>query len=206
MAELYTQLALNSTGNKMRENERVIGSNTVREQSVFQTPRESYLVLVEDSAFALNKHHLSIFNGVGSAKIVRISKLFITNMLANVAVTGGARRIDVKKITNLTAGTDIPVFKMDSLNLGIPAQILIKTNTSVSEGAIMFPLVFPDDEMLITQNSAAQQLFSGINWIPEGIEIQEITLREGEGMTVKQITSSVAGIVSWIVVFTLEDA
>ena len=58
---------------------------------------------------------------------------------------------------------------------------------------------FPDDEMLLTQASGAQQLFSGINWIPEGLELQEYTLREGEGLTIKQITNSTVGNVTWIV-------
>ena len=205
MAELFTQLAPNAYGNKIRERQRTINTNDVNEQAVFQTARYSYVAIVEDCAFANLKQHFSIFNGAGSGQIIRISKIFITNMLANVVVSGGARRIDVKKATSVSTGNDITPFKADTSNPDIPSQILIKTGATVSEGALLFPLVFPDDEMLLTQNSMAQQIYSGINWIPEGIEIQEVTLREGEGMTIKQITSSTAGIVTWIVGFTLED-
>jgi hypothetical protein len=52
----------------------------------------------------------------------------------------------------------------------------------------------------------SQQLYSGINWIPEGFELQEYTLNEDEGITIKQITNSTAGTVSWIVVFSVEEA
>lgn len=204
MAESFTTLAKESTGNKLRENTKTINANVVNEQSEFQTARQTYLVIAADCAFAASKHHLSIFNGVGSGKVIRISKLFMTNMLLNVTVSGGVRRLDVKKATVVSGGTDLTPVKHDTINDDIPAQILIKTGATVTDGALLFPLIFPDDEMLLTQNSMAQQIFSGINWIPEGLEIQGFTLNEGEGVTIKQITSSVVGVTTWIVAFTLE--
>jgi hypothetical protein len=204
MAEAFTQLAKESTGNKIRENTRTIATNEVREQYSYQTARQTYLVIAEDCAFANSKQHISIYNGAGSGKTLRISKLFMINMLANVTVSGGARRLDVKRATNFSGGSDLAPLKHDTLNDDVSAEILFKTGATVTEGVLLFPLVFPDDEMLLTQNSAAQQIFSGINWIPEGIEIQELTLNEGEGMTIKQRTNSTAGITTWIIVFTLE--
>lgn len=204
MAETFSQLSPNSTGNKIREHERTIGSDNVREQAVFQTARQSYVVLVADSVFAASKQHVSIFNGSGSGKVVKVQKLYVTNMVLTT-VAGGIRRLDVKKISACSSGTDITPIPQDSSNDTLPAQILIKTTATVTEGAILFPLVFPDDEMLLTQNSMAQQLYSGINWIPEGFELQEYTLNEGEGITVKQITSSTAGTVSWILLISVED-
>jgi hypothetical protein len=205
MAESYTQLSPNSTGNKIRERERTIGADDVREQAVFQSARQSYVALVADSVFANSKQHFSIFNGSGSGVIVRVQKLYITNMV-ETAVAGGIRRLDVKKISACSSGTDITPLKQDSTNDDLPAQVLVKTTATVTEGAILFPLVFPDDEMLLTQNSMSQQLYSGINWIPEGFELQEYTLNEDEGITIKQITNSTAGTVSWIVVFSVEEA
>lgn len=204
MAETYTQLPTNTeNGNKLRENEVTVGSNSVRQQAVFQTARQTCLAIVENSQFANTKQHFSLFNGSGSGRVIRVQKLFMTNMV-ETAVSGGTRRIDVKKITACSGGTDITPIKQDSLNDDLPAQILIKTTATVTEGAIIFPLIFPDDEMLLTQASGAQQLFSGINWIPEGLELQEYTLREGEGLTIKQITNSTVGNVTWIVLFSVE--
>lgn len=203
MAETSIQVAPNSSGNKVREHESTIGGVNVREQAVFQSAKQSYVALVESSVFANSKQHFSLFNGSGSGVVVRVQKLFITNMV-ETAVAGGARRLDVKKITACSSGTDITPVKLDSANDDIPAQVLIKTTATVTEGAIIFPLVFPDDEMLLTQNSMSQQIYSGVNWIPEGYELQEYTLREGEGLTIKQITNSTAGTVSWIVVFSVE--
>jgi hypothetical protein len=203
MAETSFQVAPNSTGNKIREHERTVGADDVREQAVFQTARQTYLALVENSVFANSKQHFSLFNGSGSGVVVRVQKLFITNMV-ETAVSGGARRLDVKKITTCSAGTDITPRKQDSNNDDLPVQVLVKTGATVTEGAIIFPLVFPDDEMLLTQNSMAQQIFSGTNWMPEGYELQEYALREGQGLTIKQITNSTAGTASWIVLFSVE--
>ena len=205
MAESSFQLAQNSTGNKLREHERTIGADNVREQAVYQTPRESFVAIVENSQFANSKQHFSLFNGSGSGVVVRVQKLYMTNMV-ETAVSGGVRRLDVKKITACSSGTNITPVKQDSNNADLPAQVLIKTTATVTEGAILFPLIFPDDEMLLTQNSMSQQIFSGINWIPEGFELQEYALREGEGVTIKQITASTAGNVTWIVLFSVEEA
>jgi hypothetical protein len=38
----------------------------------------------------------------------------------------------------------------------------------------------------------------------ESTEMQELRLREGEGMTVKQITSSTVGSFAWLLAFTAE--
>lgn len=205
MPESYMQIAGNSTaGNKIRENQKTIGGNVVNGQWVFQTPRQSYLAIAESCAFANAKKHFSIFNGSGSNKVVKISKIFATNMVLTT-VSGGIRRLEVKRITDCSGGTDIVPSKQYTTNDDVPSQIIIQTGATASEGALLFPLVFPDDEMLLTQNSMAQQIFSGINWVPEGIEIQEITLNSGEGLTIKQITNSTAGVVTWIIVFALED-
>lgn len=203
MAESYVQIKPGSTGNKVRENVRTIGANSVRDQFVFQTARQSYVAIVDNCAFANSKQHFSIFNGSGSGKIVRISKLFVTSQ-NETAVSGGARRLDVKKITSCSGGVDITAQKQYTTNDDVPSQIIIQTGATVSEGALLFPIVYPDDEVILTQGNSTNVLFAGLNWMPEGIELQEYTLNSGEGFTIKQITNSTAGIVTWIVVFTLE--
>jgi hypothetical protein len=43
-----------------------------------------------------------------------------------------------------------------------------------------------------------------INWMPEAPNIQELILREGEGVLVKQITNNTAGIMGCILVVTIQ--
>ena len=47
MPESYTQVPPNSTGNKMRTRSRVIGSDTVHEQGVFQGALPTYYALAD---------------------------------------------------------------------------------------------------------------------------------------------------------------
>ncbi len=50
----------------------------------------------------------------------------------------------------------------------------------------------------------AQQLMAGLNWMPEGIEVQEVVLRNGEGFTVRQLTNATGGDLAWYAVISVE--
>ena len=69
----------------------------------------------------------------------------------------------------------------------------------------MFPIVFTNDETGATQAFPTTALQAGINWLPEGQEVQEIRLREGEGVTIKNITSTTVGSYAYMLVFTLDE-
>lgn len=205
MAESYTQVPPNSTGNKIRTRTKVIGGNTVHEQAVYQTALPTYYALADAVAFAANKQHISILNATGSGKVVAIKKLFMINTQL-ASVTGVAIRADVKRMTAHSGGTTITPVACDSLNPALPAEITVRTGaTSVTESSLLFPLTFTNDEAGATQAFPSTQLMAGFNWFPEGAETQETRLRPGEGVTVKQITSSTVGQFAWLIVFTVDD-
>ena len=204
MAESYTQLPPNSTGNKIRTRTKVIGGHTVHEQAVYQAALPTYYALADASAFAANKHQISILNATGSGKVVAIKKLFMINTQLS-SVTGVAVRADVKRMTAHSAGTVITPQSCDSLNAALPAEITVRTGATVTEAALLFPLTFTNDEAGATQAFPSTQLMAGLNWMPEGVETQETRLRPGEGLTVKQITSSTVGQFAWLIVFTVDD-
>lgn len=204
MAESYTQVPPNSTGNKIRTRTKSIGGNTVHEQAVYQAALPTYYALADAVAFAANKHHISIMNAAGSGKVVSVKKMFIINTQLT-ALTGVAVRADVKRMTAHSAGTAITPVSCDSLNASLPAEITVKTGATVTESSLLFPLTFTNDEAGATQAFPSTQLMAGINWMPEGVEIQETRLRPGEGLTVKQITSTTVGQFAWLIVFTVDD-
>lgn len=205
MAESYTQLKPGSTGNKVRERESTIGLNTVRSQANYQTAPFTYIVVAEDCAFANSKQHISIFNGVDSGKLVRIKKLFMVNASDGTLISGAMIRMNVRLITTCTGGVDLEYRKHDALNDDVPSQILLKTNATVTEDALLFPLTICNDEALITGADMSTQLRAGINWQPDGAEIQDVVLREGQGYTVRQVTNAAVGAYHWIVVFSVEE-
>jgi len=205
MPDSFTQVPPNSTGNKMRTRSRVVGSDTVHEQAVFQVALPTYYALADNVAFAANKQMISLYNAAGTGKLVVIKKLYLINLQLS-AVTGVAVRQDVKRFSVAhSAGTAVTPVPCDSINPALPAGVTVKTGATVSDVTLLFPLTFANDEVGATQAFPSVQLQAGINWLPEGIEIQEIRLREGEGVTVKNITSTVIGSFAYMFVFTIDD-
>lgn len=206
MPESYIQVPPNSTGSKVRTRSRVIGANTVHEQAVYQAALPTYYALADAVTCALNKHVISILNDTGSGKVVALKKLFIINTQLST-VTGVAIRSDVKRATAHSGGSTITPVAADSTNPAIPAQITVRSAaTSVTESTLLFPLTYTNDELGATQAFPTAQLMAGLNWFPEGAEVQEVRLREGEGLTIKQITNSSVGQFAWLIVFTIDDA
>lgn len=203
MAESFTQVPPNSTGNKMRTRSRVIGADTVHEQGVFTAALPTYYALADAVAFAANKQHLSIFNNAGSNQIIAIKKLFHINLSLS-AVTGVAVRFDVKKTTAQSAGTAITANSADSTNPAL-SGVQIATGATVTEGAILYPITTQNDEITAANTAIANYLMQFGNLALEGIEQQEYRLRPGEGMTIKQITSTTVGSFAWLMAFTVES-
>lgn len=203
MAESFTQVPPNSTGNKMRTRSRVIGADTVHEQGIFTAAMPTYYALADNVAFAANKQHISIFNNAGSNQILAIRKLFMIN-LQTAAVTGVAVRLDAKKTTAQSVGTGITANSADSTNPAL-SGVQIATGATVTEGAILYPIITNTDEVAAGNTQVSNFLMQYGNLALEGIEQQEYRLRPGEGFTVKQITSTTVGVYGWLVVFTVES-
>lgn len=205
MPESYVQVPMDSTGKKLRHRERVLGGNTVYEQAVFQGALPTFYVLADAVAPAQNKQVLSAFNDTGSGVVLELRKLFmINNQLA--AVTGVAIRMEVKRATGHSGGTSITAQTADSANSSLPAQVTFRTAGSVTESSLLFPITLTNDEVGVTQAFPSTQMMAGFNWAIEGPEVQGLRLREGEGLTIKQITNSAVGSISWLAVFTADDA
>lgn len=204
MPESFTQVPPNSTGNKLRTRSRVIGVDTVHEQAVFQGALPTYYALADNVAFAASKHHISVMNAAGSGVVVAVRKIYPINVQLGT-VTGVAVRMDVKRATAHSAGTDITTVKADTDSPNLPAQVTVKTNGTVTESSLLYPLVLINEEISAAQTGLTSILAAATNWQPEGNEVQELRLREGEGLTIKQITSSTVGSHAWLVVFTVDD-
>lgn len=203
MADSYTQVPPNSTGNKLRTRTRVIGADTVHEQAVFTGAMPTYYALADAVALAANKHHISIFNGSGSSSLVSIKKLFQIN-LSLAAVTGVPLRFDMKRTTAQSAGTAITPATMDTNNPSLPAQITVNTNGTITESTLLYPFVTQSDEVTAANTAVANYLTQYGNLMLESMEMQEVRLREGQGFTVKQVTSSTVGSFAWLMAFTVE--
>ena len=168
---------------------------------------DTWYVCADAVAFANNKQMLSIYNGSGSGKILKLRKLFLVN-LQLAAATGVAVRFDVKRLTTgaPTGGTAVTPVAADTTNASIPASVVCMTGATggLVEGSLLFPITFTNDEVGATQAFPSSLLMQATNWLPEGREITELVLRETQGVTVKCVTSTTVGSLAVLAVMTVE--
>ncbi|NJL78433.1 MAG: hypothetical protein HC917_05520 [Richelia sp. SM2_1_7] len=201
----FTQVPPNSTGNKMRTRTRVQGLDIVHEQAVYQGALPTYYFLADAVAFAANKHMISLYNATGSGALISIKKLYLINLQLSSASGVALRQNVIRFSSEHTGGTLITPTSCDSANGTLPTQITCRTGATITDVSILFPLTFSNDEVGTTQAFPSTQLLAGINWFPEGSEIQEVRLREGEGLTVKNITSTTVGSFAYLFVVVIDE-
>lgn len=203
MAESFTQVPPNSTGNKMRTRSRAIGADTVHEQGVFTAALPTYYAVADAVAFANTKTHFSIVNESGSGVLISIRKLFPINVSIG-ALTGAALRMEARKLTAHSGGTAITAQSCDSTNPALPAQVTIKTNGTPTGTTLLYPFIITTEEETATAALTKNVFQAMTNLQPEGPEQQEYRLREGEGFSIFQSTNATVGSFAWFMVFTVE--
>lgn len=201
MASSFTQVPPDSTGDKLHMIERVRGSDTVLQQGVFIGEAPTYSAWANDVAAAASKHHTTIFNAAASGVVVQVHDVRFYN-LGITAVTGVALRFDMLKASAASAGTTITPEKFDSGDANLPAGVTVRTNGTVTNGNRVMGFVTSGEEMAATLLARSHE---GVSLLPNINGKQKpFTLREGEGLTVQQITSSTIGTFGWLVIFSAE--
>jgi hypothetical protein len=148
-------------------------------------------------AGAQNRLALELFNATSSGVKVIVRKIFIqSNMATAVHV---AQQWDIDRSSAVgTGGTTITAGEADTDNTTPPAQVTARAGPTggATKVATLFSIGLNAEETL-----PAAAMLGMINWVPEGPNIQEITLHEGEGVYAKQITSSTT--TTWGVLFVV---
>lgn len=201
MATSFTQVPPDSTGDKLFMRERIRGSDTVLEQGVFIGEGPTYSAWANDVAPAASKHMLTLFNGAGSGVVVKLHALR-AYLLQIAAVTGVTLRWDVLKASASSAGTVITPDKWDSANAAIPAAVVARTGATVTVGNRLAGMIVSGEEHT---TALPMRMAEGIDLMPFNlIKGNPLTLREGEGITIQNVTSSTVGTFGLLAVFTIE--
>lgn len=197
----FTQVPPDSTGDKLAMRSRVKGADTVLEQGVYLSEEETYSVVADAVAFAANKHHIAIHNATGSGVTVRVHKILPIN-LSLTAVTGVGVRFEIRRTASTpSAGTLLTPEKFDSSNAALPAGVTVRTGATITDGTLLYPFAMNNDEIgltLLNTNTQIRNIFY------DDIKTQPFVLRENEGITVKQPTSTTVGSFAWLIVFSVE--
>jgi len=171
--------------------------------------KPTYIVQTPFQALAQNKHHITVFNTSGSNAVVTIQAIMAQKNFA--AVTGVAWQLDMNWITaenGTPGGTLLTAKKYRQTNGAVPSQIAFRaapTGAPTEDASIFQFSQFLHSE---ETNVAAQVKESLTIWppgqVPVYAEWQDLTLDEGQGFTLKQITNTTAGTYAFAIVFCLE--
>ena len=201
MADGVIQMPVDSTGKMLRTRTRVVGGNTVHEQYVAMAADPTYYIWSTPAAAAANRQVLSLINNT-AAQVIKVRKLFLINA-ALAAVTGVGLQYDVKRISTLSAGTAITPNPADTAD-GAMANFTCAAGGTVTEGVLLYSYYTNNDEIGLTGGFPQATIQALISLQPEGNEVKELALRNGEGFTIKQITSSAVGTIGALAVVTVE--
>jgi hypothetical protein len=165
----------------------------------------AYIVQSGFQALAQNKVFISLFNASGSGRKVKVWAVKMQKNFA--AVTGVAFQMNLSFTSTLgSGGTTLSPRKTHSGLPELPAQIsaLHAPTTAPTETVLLFSKFLHSEE---TNAAGAVDEMIGAIW-PIVIQGQRgnapITLNEGEGINLKQITATTAGVYNCAMIFTIE--
>jgi hypothetical protein len=178
-------------------------ANLALDQSLTGVP--SFLFVADRIVPAANKYLLSIFNTSSTRKAV-IQRIWVINWQV-ASVAAAIIECEIRRISARTAGTDIPAFQYDTsdaISAGITAD---SGSTVVTDGALWGRAFVEGNEVntgLTIENFSF--MYSNALIYERQLGTKGITLRQNQGLTLKQISSVTAGSVSAMVELTDETA
>ncbi len=157
-----------------------------------------------------NKSMYSMVNAGGSSVVAKIREIRIINSQTS-AVTGKIVTFTAQRITGHSAGTLITDLSYDTLD-SVNSSVTSRTDSTVSgesSGILKRWIVSADEWGTGSQDVESfqhgLQTYSNPSFY-QLIKTKPITLRAGEGFTIKCITNTTAGTFDIFVVWTQEDA
>ncbi len=173
-------------------------------------PKKTFHATFVGIDIANNKSMASIVNAGGSGVLIKIQEIRIVNS-RTAATTGVIADFRLKRITGHSGGTDLTPVSSDSADI-LSGSVTVKTGSTVAgeAAADMKRAQWSSDEwgggtVDVEAQDHTKQL-TGEPLYSVRTEEKPVTLRPGEGMSVKQVTNSVNGTFDILIVFTEEAA
>jgi hypothetical protein len=156
-----------------------------------------------------DKSLIALYNGNNAGKILRIREIYVVNSCCNDAVYGVVAAIELRRIAGLSSGTPIVPQSNDTAD-NLANNIVAATGGTVSgeSSAFIRRWNMSTDEwtpgiLTVEAVQATLQTYSPI-FSRRDIEMRPLTLRNGQGLTVKCVTNTTAGVFDVVVCFTQE--
>lgn len=172
-----------------------------------ETELATFHVLAENTAIGNNKSMISLVNAGGSSVVLRIRDIRIVNN-QTTAITGVMADFQLRRITGHSSGTSLTPLAHDTTD-NLNGSVTASTGATVSgeTSANLRHWKWSSDEWGVGSSdveSFDHTINSLIPMYGQSPKTKAITLRAGEGITIKQITNSTAGAFDVTVLFTQE--
>lgn len=170
---------------------------------------QTYRSVVTGATFASNKSMLTLFNGSGSGRIIRVKRIWQLNNQTS-GVTGAITTMEIRRISASTGGTAASVVKHDTSSESLPAQVTTATgptDTLTSDPALM-RYMWSNDEPAVSslvsdETETIPLLACTFDAATGDADLEPLVLREGEGVSVRHTGASAVGVCDVIIEFTL---
>jgi hypothetical protein len=160
---------------------------------------DTYYASVRESIVGANKRHLSVFNDVGSGKIMMVYRIKAAGT-PTAAVSGLIVALGALRITTVpTDGTAMGFAKARAANPDVPAQVTARFGATTGT---VEPIAFG----LGAVSGEETQASSDVIYEAPIDGSQTVEFVEGTGFEVRQLTLASAGAISIIAVIGLKAA
>lgn len=204
MAQSFTQVPPDSTGNKLQMRQYVRGANTVQSQGVYFDGLPTFRVLAPAIVPAANKYHIVLRNNTGSAQTLYVHGLYAIND-GVAAVTGVINQFNFRRVTGTPTLTAITPYAFNSADPALSGVTAGHTATAgLTDSTIILPLVLSSEEQTAVPTNTGMFLHH-TNLLPAlHPYARPLALRPDEAVAVKQIGAGTVGTLSWIIDFSVE--
>lgn len=166
----------------------------------------TFTVTVQGTAFASNKSLLSLFNGVGSGRVLRVYRVWALNN-QTAGVTGVMTMLELRRITASTGGTAQTPVKHDTASSNLPAQVTAAAGPTDTVSDLFRRVLWSADEPAVgtgTNDELECLPANGLLWDAgyADTNVEPLVLREGQGLSLRQPGANVIGVVDVMIEFT----
>jgi len=159
------------------------------------------------ATFANGKHMASLFNGSGSGRVLRVYRVWLLNNQV-ASVTGVLTTLALRRTSAQSGGTSITPTKHDTASTSLPAQVLSATGATVTNtGDVQLRTIVWSNDEPVAGGASSDELkcLAPLNCIWDSTgdsNIEPITLREGQGVTLHHSGTTAVGLCDVFFEFT----
>jgi hypothetical protein len=205
MANSFTQVPPDSTGDKLQMRTYPRGADTVHSQGVYFDGLPTFRLMIPAIVPAANKYHIVLKNNVGSSQTIHLLRLHAVPD-GVTAVTGVINQFNFRRVTGTPTLTAVTPYAYNSADPALANVTAGHTATAgLTDSTIITPFALSSEENTAVPVNTNQQLPFMANLLPDiGSYGRPLALRPDEAVAVKQIGTGTVGSFSWILDFSVE--